>query len=165
MFSGFMSFELPRANKSLRFTGEVKAAPLGKPRSKPDVYQQETAPTPFIAARPSVRAELAARPIRSPFDSLDENAVTRAMPRDEFEIQKAPKPPKNPQLGVPNFRRQASPPEPAIVHVPRLEPKKKSSAGLAILVWAFVAIIGGAASYRFAPEILENVKTAAKAFD
>lgn len=167
-----MSFELPRANRSLRFTGEVKPAPLGrpraeKPRSGPDVYQHDVAPTPYIGARPSLRAELAARPLRSPFDSLDENAVTRAMVRDDLvDTPKTPKPPKNPGLAVPNFRRHASPPEPAVLRLPRLEKKRAlMSPGMTILVWAFVAIIGGAASYRFAPQMVENLRAAVRAFE
>ena len=164
-----MSFELPRANRSLRFTGEVKVPALGrkreKPPSGPDVYKADP-PTPYIGARPSVRSELAERAPRSPFESIDD-AVTTAMVRDDLiDTPKAPKPPKHPGLAVPNFRRQASPPEPAIVRLPRLEKKQSAmSPGLTFLVWAFVAIIGGAASYRFAPEIVENVKTAVKLFE
>jgi hypothetical protein len=171
MIHGFMSFELPRANRLLRFTGEVQSLPLGKkrppappPSSKKDVYEKDPAPTPYFAARPSVRAELAAR---NPFDSLDdENAVTRAMPRDEFDSPKTQKPPKHAALGVPNFRRSAAPPEPVII-VPRFEKRtaRQSSASLALLVWAFIAIIGGAISYRFAPAIVENVKTAVQVLE
>ncbi len=187
-----MSFELPRPARGLRFTGEVRAAALGharpksnarpkpsgrpKPRSGPDVYQQEPAPTPYIGARPSLRAEIAAAvrdtPMRRPFDSLDDLAETRAMVREDLDLPpsmpRAAKPPRHAALGVPNFRRTAAPPEPAIVHLPPAAKKTTRSAGspfMALMIWGVLALIGAMASYRYAPEILDDVKSAMKALD
>jgi hypothetical protein len=76
-----MSFELPRAPVSLRFTGALKALGQERPKVPPpspgrrvppplpkssDVYVQDVQPTPYVGSRPSERAERAALPVVVP---------------------------------------------------------------------------------------------------
>jgi len=177
-----MSFELPRPSRDLRFTGEVRAADLGKARASKqppalDPYRADPAPTPWIGARPSVRAEVAsaapsARASRETsgrrprWDSIDDAAETHALDRDVLGLPKTPLVPKAPKhagLGVPNFRRAAAPPEPQLVWIPAAAKKKPSASrapGMSLLVWAFLAIVGGSVSYRYAPGVADVVMSA-----
>ncbi len=183
-----MSFELPRPSRDLRFTGEVRAAGLGRargpkqpppfsapsahvgrPSAEPrvDPYRADPAPTPWIGARPSVRAELAARPR---YDTIDDAAETHALDRDALGLPKAPlvKAPKHAELGVPNFRRAAAPPEPQLVWIPPASKKKARAPrapGVSLLVWAFLAIVGGSVSYRYAPGVADAVMSAVHTFE
>jgi hypothetical protein len=139
-------FELPRPSRDLRFTGEMRAAGLGKARPPP----------------PSVRARM---------DSIDDAAETKALAREILDLPRAPlgpKPPKHADLGVPNFRRTAAPPEPQLVWIPPAAKRKSSvprAPGLTLLVWAFLAIVGGSVSYRYAPGVADAVMSAVHTFE
>ncbi len=41
----------------------------------------------------------------------------------------------------------------------------RASSGLGLLVWAFLALVGGSVSYRYAPAVVDNVMSAVKTFD
>jgi hypothetical protein len=188
----FMSIQLPRNQKELHFTGSVKAlaperpAPaLGRERPKgplplpirtpaPDVYVAEAQPTPYVAARPSERAE-AAKPlklttVRGQLASMDDDAMTEALDRDLLDAALFPvarranagAAPLN--LPVPHFRSAA---EARAHHAPPalIVARRASSGGLPLSVWLIAALVSGIVSYQVAPQAAASLTQAVRGTD
>lgn len=184
-----MSFDLPRRPVSLRFSGEVKALepapknPLGRERPKtapppppvpvraPDLYTVEIQPTPFVASRPSERAERVALPaaiaakspeIRGQIQSLsDEDLVTEALDRGDLGLPSSVlSPRKSPNLPVPHFRsmeQAKAARDPTIIIA--AEPTRGGP--FSLTAWLLLAILMGVASYYGAPPIFTSLEHAA----
>lgn len=183
-----MSIQLPRNQKELHFTGSVKAlgperpaSPLGRERPKgplptpirtpaPDIYVAEQQPTPYVAARPSERAE-AAQPlklttVRGQLASMDEDQLTEALDRDIinaalFPVARRENAGAGPlNLPVPHFRSAA---EARAHHAPppKIVPKR-SNAGLPLSVWLIAALISGIVSYQVAPQAVASLTGAVR---
>jgi len=187
-----MSIQLPRNQKELHFTGSVKAlAPerpataLGRERPKgplpmpirtprPDVYVAEAQPTPYVAARPSERAE-AAHPlklttVRGQLASMDDDQLTEALDRDIinaalFPVARRANAAAAPlNLPVPHFRSAAEArahhAQPAIIR-----PARPSAGGLPLSVWLIAALISGIVSYQVAPQAVASLSEAVRGND
>jgi hypothetical protein len=161
-----MSFVLPRNQRLIEWTGEVRALGRGRPKqdepsrpppsSKRDVYQQaEMLPTPCIGSQ---------SPFRAAYPSFDDRAETQAMDREDIFGSAPPKPMRH-GLPVPNFRAAIDPPGPQIVYLPKPVVRKKPTSLFTLMVWTFAAIIAGMIAFRFAPQAMEHVDEAVKALD
>jgi len=160
-----MSFSLPRNQKDLRFTGELRAAiddqprsKLGIPRSKktpqpgrpahtPDVYQAERVPTPFSP------------PPISGFDvGDDDDSPTTMLDRDGLDVLPggfgSPKPKTSERARkktpVPNFR------DPRAVPKVIVKPDSQNVAGSQaktppLVVWLVAALVLAIVSYKVSP--------------
>lgn len=157
-----MSFVLPRNQRLIEWTGEVRALGRGRPdqpapppSSKRDVYEQEMLPTPCLPSK---------SPFRAAMPSFDDRAETQAMDRDDVFGSQPPKPMRH-GLPVPNFRAAIDPPGPQIVYLPKPVVRKKPTSLFALMVWTVAAIIAGMIAFRFAPQAMEHVDAAVKALD
>ncbi len=193
-----MSIQLPRNQKGLHFTGSVRAlgperptepgerlaSPLGRERPKgplpthfrtpaPDIYVAEMQPTPYVAARPSERAE-AAQPFRlttsrGPLAEADDDQLTEALDRDIinaalFPVAHRPNGAAAPlNLPVPHFRSAA---QARAQHAPAanvIARASTSSAGsLPLSVWLIAALISGIVSYQVAPQAAASISQAVR---
>lgn len=168
-----MSFELPRAAISLRFTGEVKALGQQRPKGPPPTSSRSVPalePPPPKAPKvdvPSViinegRASSPSSPApklptlrgsmaRAPLASFDDDAQTLALDRGDMPFRVPPKPkPQVASLPVPGFRsaQQARMPGATVKIIQR---PNDASTGLSLMGWLCVAFIAAVVSYYFAP--------------
>lgn len=185
-----MPIQLPRTQKELHFTGSVKAlgperpapaAALGRERPRgratnlptptrapvPDVYVADAQPTPYFAARPSERAEVAR--LTTPLASMDDDPPTEALDRDTLRASLFPVAPVARRahaaplasLPVPHFRSAAE----ARAHhaTPTIIVRERSSAGgLPLSVWLIAALISGIVSYQVAPQAVASLTHAVR---
>jgi hypothetical protein len=159
-----MSFNLPRNQKDLRFTGELRAAiddhpksRLGVPRSK---KRPETAPTPF-APPPINFFEL---------DDDDDDAPTTMLDRDGLDVLPggfgAPrqKPDASGRNPVPNFRTPV--PTPKVIVAPdsvaHLRPRAQDEKAPPLLFWLVAALVLAIVSYKITPVAFAKAENAAK---
>ena len=160
-----MSFSLPRNQKDLRFTGELRAAiddqprsKLGIPRSKktpqpgrpantPDVYHAERVPTPFSP------------PPISGFDvGDDDDSPTAMLDREGLDVlpggfgSPKPKPSERERkrTPVPNFRDPHAMPKVIVAgdSKKKLAPQTKTPP---LMVWLFAALVLAIVSYKVTP--------------
>jgi hypothetical protein len=176
--SGFMSFNLPRNQKDLRFTGELRAAIDDQPRSKlgiprsrktpqpgqsahsPDVYRAEPFPTPF-APPPIDVLDL---------DDDDDDSPTTMLDRDGLDVlpggfgapkHKAQSPGGGP---VPNFRTPA--PMPKVIVAPESLPRMKAPDAQAkappLVFWLVAALVLAIVSYKVTPVAFTKAEVVSK---
>ena len=173
-----MSFNLPRNQKDLRFTGELRAAiddqprsKLGIPRSKkttpqpgrsalsPDPYAPGTIPTPF--APPPIEV--------LDFDD-DDDSPTTMLDRDGLDVLPggfgAPRhKPQGPAAGnpVPNFRTPA--PMPKVIVAPDSQlrlPRDEHTRTPPLVFWLVAALVLAIVSYKVTPLAFAKAEGAAK---
>jgi hypothetical protein len=178
VISGFMSFNLPRNQKDLRFTGELRAAiddqpkaKLGIPRSKktpqpgrsahaPDVYHADPIATPFSPPPIDVLA----------FDD-DDDSPTTMLDRDGLDVLPggfgAPKhkPDGNRQSPVPNFR--TPPAMPKVIVAPDSQPRMQRSGDAQtktppLVFWLVAALVLAIVSYKVTPVMVTKAEVVAK---
>jgi hypothetical protein len=153
------AFVLPRNERNLRFTGEVKAlgkarthvAPPPKPRRGAAPINQALIPT--LPAPPPPNA------IRDAMPSFDDELPTLAFNADEvlLPLQRPPTPDKVPSA-PPVFQRQ---PQPDTSRRPRPQPQtEKRASGFPLLIWLALAILAGTASYRYSPDVVDHIRAA-----
>lgn len=164
-----MSFELPRAARALRFSGELQV-----PKTPPEGGADGAfggAPAPLARPRPLTPARAAAfRPEAFPDDDESPTRVHPsalapvATPAPVFATE--PAPPRRPgPRPIPNFRPAASV-SPAPAKVPSRSRRKSTTKAsrqkrrallgarsLPMLVWVCLAIIAGAISFHAAPPL------------
>jgi hypothetical protein len=160
-----MSFNLPRNQKDLRFTGELRAAiddhpksRLGVPRSK---KRPETVPTPF------------APPPIDFFEHDDDDAPTTMLDRDGLDIlaggfaavgASRPSPDASGGNPVPNFRMPA--PTPKVIVAPhsvsRMRPRGQDEKTPPLLFWLVAALVLAIVSYKITPVAFAKAENAAK---
>ena len=173
-----MSFNLPRNQKDLRFTGELRAAiddqprsKLGIPRSKKttpqpgrsahsaDPYQPGTVPTPF--APPPIEV--------LDFDD-DDDSPTTMLDRDGLDVLPGGFAPRQqhsqrPAAGgpVPNFRTPA--PMPKVIVAPDSRPRMQPDAQTKtppLVFWLVAALVLAIVSYKVTPLAFAKAEGAAK---
>lgn len=171
-----MSFNLPRNQKDLRFTGELRAAiddqpraKLGIPRSRktpqpgqsahtPDVYRADPIPTPF--APPPIEVV--------DFDD-DDDSPTTMLDRDGLDVLPggfgAPKkkPEGDRKSPVPNFR--TPPAMPKVIVAPDSRPNMGGQAqpkGPSLVAWLVAALVLAIVSYKVTPAMVTKAEIVAK---
>lgn len=174
-----MSFNLPRNQKDLRFTGELRAAiddqpraKLGIPRSKKttpqpgrSAYAQEpygpgTIPTPF-APPPIEMHEL----------DDDDDSPTTMLDRDGLDVLPGGfRPPQHPQRvrggsPVPNFRTPAPMPKVIVApdSIPRMkQPQEPQTKAPPLVFWLVAALVLAIVSYKVTPVAFGKAEVVAK---
>jgi hypothetical protein len=162
-----MSFNLPRNQKDLRFTGELRAAiddqprsKLGIPRSKkttpqpgrsayaPDVYRADPIPTPFSPP-----------PIEMMEMDDDDDSPTTMLDRDGLDVLpggfRSPQHPQHAHGGspVPNFRTPAPMPKVIVApdSIPRTRQAEPQTKAPPLVFWLVAALVLAIASYKLTP--------------
>jgi hypothetical protein len=157
-----MSFNLPRNQKDLRFTGELRAAiddhpksRLGVPRSK---KRPETVPTPF-APPPIDFFEL----------DDDDDAPTTMLDRDGLDVLPGGFAPKqtaaaNGGSAVPNFRTPGPMPKVIVApeSVPRLKGPEPQTKAPPLVFWLVAALVLAIVSYKITPVAFGKAEVVAK---
>lgn len=173
-----MSFNLPRNQKDLRFTGELRAAIDDQPRSKlgiprsrktpqpgqsahtPDVYRADPIPTPF-----------APPPIEVIDLDDDDDSPTTMLDRDGLDVLPggfgAPKKKAEPnrRSPVPNFR--TPPAMPKVIVAPDSKPNMMNGGsaqlkGPPLVAWLVAALVLAIVSYKVAPVMVAKAEVVAK---
>lgn len=190
--SAFMSFNLPRNQKDLRFTGELRAAiddqprsRLGIPRSRktpqpgasahaPDVYRADPIPTPF--APPPIEVIDLEDDDDSPTTMLDRDGLDvfaggfaavglpAAGPRAGGSGAAKKKPEADRKSPVPNFR--TPPAMPKVIVAPDAQPNMNRATDRAgsppLVAWLVAALVLAIASYRVTPLAFAKADTVVK---
>lgn len=145
-----MSFSLPRNQRDLRFSGQLRAAieedgpKLGMRRRRQapsipaDVYDADPIPTPYFGQP-------------SPLDEDDD--PTTMIDRDAALAPKT--------KVIPGFRKPAasdSGTPSVIVSLPPIVTPKRKASGPPLAFWLVAAVVLGFASYRIAPVALSHAK-------
>jgi hypothetical protein len=174
--SGLMSFNLPRNQKDLRFTGELRAAIDDQPRSKlgiprsrktpqpgqsayaPDVYRADPIPTPF--APPPIEV--------LDFDD-DDDSPTTMLDRDGLDVLPGGFAPKqtaaaNGGSAVPNFRTPGPMPKVIVApeSVPRLKGPEPQTKAPPLVFWLVAALVLAIVSYKITPVAFGKAEVVAK---
>lgn len=159
-----MSFVLPRNIARLTFSGSFK--PLGQPRGRaasspsepssgPDPYAGESIRTPYMGSAVHLPA------LRGRMDSVDDEIATVALHRADFaRAQAAVAAPKKP-LRVFEFQQAAAAAGPLLVPLPRKPSARRSP--LVAVAWLMASLLAAMGSYKYAPEIVDQVHAAARA--
>lgn len=176
-----MSFNLPRNQKDLRFTGELRAAiddqpraKLGIPRSKkptpqpgrsayaPDVYRADPIPTPFSPP-----------PIEMLEIDDDDDSPTTMLDRDGLDVlpggfRSPPQHHPSARAGnapVPNFRTPAPMPKVIVApdSIPRMrQPEPPQTKAPPLVFWLVAALVLAIASYKLTPVAFAKAEHVAK---
>lgn len=175
---GFMSFNLPRNQKDLRFTGELRAAiddqprsTLGIPRSKKTPQPGRSAHSPDVYHADPVRTPYAPPPIEVLDFDDDDDCPTTMLDRDGLDVLPggfgAPrqKPDASGRNPVPNFRTPQ--PMPKVIVAPEasrpfLQQQDPQAKAPPLVFWMVAALVLAIVSYKVTPVAFAKVETVTK---
>lgn len=173
-----MSFNLPRNQKDLRFTGELRAAVDEQPKAKLGIPRARRTPQPGKSAFATPADVYRADPIPTPFapppiDVIDldddDDSPTAMLDRDGLDVlpggfgaprRKPDAPIKTP---VPNFRDPHAMPK--VILAPDLGKTVRPQASTRtppLVVWMIGALLLAVVSYRVTPVIVAKADVVVK---
>lgn len=170
-----MSFNLPRNQKDLRFTGELRAAVDEQPKAKLGIPRARKTPQPGKSAFPTPADVYRADPVPTPFspppidshhDFGDDDSPTTMLDRDGLDVlpggfgapRKKPEARKN--TNVPNFRDPSAMPKVIVAPDPKTLPPQPKTPPL--YVWMIGALVLALASYKVTPVVVAKADVVVK---